>query len=79
MVLVTSTSFESSTIGVEVVVITDPQHVEFLDCRNQGTPISVLNTNFTVEFCKQYCQFQEQPYHLSIWWLVLTRTLVQLR
>jgi len=37
VVLVTSVSFESSTIGVEVVVITDSQHVEFIDSRNQGT------------------------------------------
>jgi len=57
VVLVTNISFESSTIGVEVVVITDPQHVESLIAETKVhlsaclTPILLLNfVNNTANF-----------------------------
>ena len=50
VVLVAKVPFESN-IGNEVMVSVDSQHIEFIDGRfigNQGTLISFLDTNFTV-------------------------------
>jgi len=54
MVLVDNVSIWEYNIADGVVVFVDSQPIEFIDFEfigNQGTPISIPNSNFTVFLC----------------------------
>jgi len=62
-VVLVTVSFESSTIGVEVVVITDPQHVESLIAETKVHLSACLTLILLLNFVNNTANFRS--YHIN--------------